>query len=82
MGWWDPSSVSNEQLDKEVEEKTNLESYNRTDNGGIQKYYSMSNGDTLIKDTEPADNAKGHNTTLFTISGGYISNINPHSTNE
>ena len=81
MGWWDPSSVSNEQLDKEIADGS-LDAYNRTDNGGIQRYYGLSNGDTLIKDTEPANNAKGHNSTDFRISGGYISSISAHSTNE
>ena len=80
MSWWSPSSVSDEQLDKEVE-SGKIDGYKRTDNGGIQKYHNLDNGDTLIKDTEPADNAKGHTTTEFTISGGYITGINPHSTN-
>ncbi len=79
--WWDPSSVSDEQLDKKVE-NSDMYDYKRTDNGGIQKYYNTNNGDTLIKDVEPADNNKGHNTTEFTLSGGYITDINPHSTNE
>ena len=81
MSWWDPSSVSNEQLDRDVA-NGKMDAYNRTDNGGIQKYHTKSNGDTLIKDVEPADNDKGHNTTEFTISGGYITNINPHPTNK
>lgn len=78
--WWNPASVSNEQLDKSVKDGK-IDGYKRTDNGGIQKYHELSNGDTLIKDTEPADNAKGHNTTEFRVSGGYITNINSHSTN-
>lgn len=80
MAWWDPSSVSNEQLDKDVE-NGRMDAYRRTDNGGIQKYYGMSNGDTLIKDFEPANNDKGHNSTEFTIRDGYITDINPHHTN-
>lgn len=78
---WNPSSVSNEQLDKKVE-SGELSDYRRTDNGGIQKYHDLKNGDILIKDVEPADNDKGHNTTEFTLSGGYITDINPHPTNE
>lgn len=81
MSWWSPSSVSDEQLDKKIE-NGEMDDYKRTDNGGIQKYYELENGDTLIKDVEPADNDKGHNTTEFHISGGYITNITPHSTNE
>lgn len=81
MGKWDPSTVSNEQLDKKVS-NGDMSAYKRTDNGGIQKYYEQSNGDTIIKDVEPSNNSKGHNTTEFTIRGGYITNINPHSTNE
>lgn len=81
MRYFDPSTVSNEQLDKEVA-SGKMDDYNRTDNGGIQRYHELDNGDTLIKDVEPADNDKGHNTTEFTISGGYITDINPHSTNE
>ena len=81
MRFFDPTSVSNEQLDREVAEGS-LDAYNRTDNGGIQRYYELSDGDTLIKDVEPADNSKGHNSTDFRISGGYISSINPHPTNE
>jgi len=81
MSWWDPSSVSDEQLDKQVADGK-MDDYKRTDNGGIQKYYGTSNGDTIIKDVEPADNDKGHNTTKFTVSGGYITNIDPHFTNK
>lgn len=80
MRYFDPSTVSDDQLDKDVAEGR-MDSYKRTDNGGIQRYYER-NGDTLIKDVEPAGNAKGHNTTEFTISGGFITSINPHSTNE
>lgn len=80
MKWWSPSSVSNEQLDKQVADGK-MDDYKRTSNGGIQKYHNLSNGDTLIKDAEPADNSKGHNSTEFTVSGGYISDINPHRTN-
>ena len=79
--WWDPSSISDEQLDKKVE-NGDIDDYKRTDIGGIQKYHNLANGNTLIKDDEPADNDKGHNTTEFTISGGYITNINPHPTNK
>ena len=81
MTLWSLSSVSNEQLDKSVA-NGDMDDYKRTDNGGIQKYYGLSNGDTLIKDVEPANNAKGHNTTEFTVKGGRITNINPHPTNE
>lgn len=56
--WWDLSSVSDEQLDKKVE-NSDMYDYKRTDNGGIQKYYNTDKGDTLIKDVEPADNNKG-----------------------
>lgn len=80
MKSWDPSSVSNEQLDAAVA-RGDFSDYNRTDNGGIQKYYDLPNGDTKVKDTEPADNDKRHNTTEFTISNGYITNIEAHSTN-
>ena len=62
-------------------ESGRIDDYHRTDNGGIQKYYGKANGDTLIKDVEPANNDKGHNTTEFTVSGGYITDINPHPTN-
>ena len=81
MSSWNPASVSNERLDDD-KQKGRIDDYKRTDNGGIQRYYNRSNGDTIIKDCEPANNAKGHNTTEFTISGGYITNINPHPTNE
>lgn len=80
MSFFDPSTVSDDQLDKDVA-KGGMDSYKRTDNGGIQRYYER-NGTTFIKDVEPADNPKGHNTTEFTISGGCITGINPHSTNE
>lgn len=80
MGFFSPSSVSNEQLDRDVA-SGRMDAYNRTDNGGIQKYYGLSNGDTLIKDVQPANNPKGHNTTEFTVRDGRISDINPHSTN-
>ena len=80
MKFFDPSTVTDEQLDKKVEDGQ-IDDYKRTDNGGIQKYYE-SEDKTIIKDVEPADNAKGHNTTEFTIEGGYISNINAHPTNE
>lgn len=58
-----------------------MDDYKRTDNGGIQKYYTLENGDTLVKDVEPADNAKGHNTTEFKIGSEGIYDINAHPTN-
>ena len=81
MKFFDPASVTDEKLDKKVEEGQ-IDAYKRTDNGGIQKYYEVSSGKTIIKDVEPADNDKGHNTTEFTIENGYINNINPHPTNK
>lgn len=81
MGFFDPSTVTNEQLDKDVA-SGGMDDYKRTDNGGIQKYYTLEDGSTLIKDVEPADNAKGHNTTEITVKDGQITDINPHSTNE
>ena len=75
---YDPKSVSNESLDKEVK-SGKIDSYKRTDSGGIQRYQTTKSGDTIIKDVEPADNAKGHQQTDFIISGGYITEIRSHN---
>ena len=78
MGKFDPRTVTDEQLQKAVD-SGKIDDFNRTDSGGIQTYQTMSNGDTLIKDVEPADNDKLHQQTDFTISGGYITDISPHN---
>lgn len=78
MGVFDPTTRTNEQLQREVD-SGKIDAFKRTDNNGIQTYQTMSNGDTLIKDIEPADNAKMHQQTDFTISGGYITGIRPHN---
>lgn len=77
MGIFDPTTRTNEQLQREVD-SGKIDAFKRTDNGGIQKYITTSSGDTIIKDVEPADNAKMHQQTDFTISGGYITNIDSH----
>ena len=75
---YDPRSVSNADLQKEVD-SGKIDSFKRTDSGGIQRYQTTKSGDTIIKDVEPADNSKGHQQTDFIISGGYITEIKSHN---
>lgn len=78
MGFFDPRTVTDEQLQSEVD-SGKIDAFKRTDNRGIQKYITTSSGETIIKDIEPADTPKLHQQTDFTISDGYITNIKVHN---
>lgn len=78
MGFFDPRTRTDEQLQKEVD-SGKINAFNRTSDGGIQTYQTTSNGDTLVKCKLPDDNEKGHQQADFTISGGYITNIRQHN---
>ena len=78
MGIFDPRTRTDEDLQKDVE-RGKIDAFNRTDSGGIQSYKTTSNGDTLIKDVEPADNDKLHQQTDFVVSGGCITEIRSHN---
>ena len=75
--YFDPATTDDSMWDREVE-SGKIDAYNRTDSGGVQKYYNQNNGDVVIKDVEPADNEKGHQQTDFYVSNGYITSMESH----
>jgi hypothetical protein len=75
---FDPRSRSDEDYQRDVE-SGKIDDFNRTDSGGVQTYQTTSDGDTLVKDVEPADNDKGHQQTDFLIHDGEITEIRVHN---
>ena len=59
MGFFDPRSRSDEDYQKDVD-SGKYDAFRRSDVGGVYTYQTTSDGATLIKDVEPADNDKGH----------------------
>ena len=71
MGFFDPRSRSDEDYQKDVD-NGKYDAFRRSDVGGVYTYQTTSDGATLIKDVEPADNGKGHQQTDFLVENGYI----------
>ena len=78
MTYYDPRSRSDADYQKDVE-SGKIDAFRRSDVGGVYTYQTTSDGRTLIKDVEPADNDKGHQQTDFIVSDGYITSINSHN---
>ena len=78
MSYYDPRSRTDEDYQRDVD-KGKYEDFKRSDSGGVCTYQTTSNGATLIKDVEPADNEKGHQQTDFMIEKGYITSIHSHN---
>lgn len=56
-----------------------IQDFGRSDADGLYRYIKTAEGDTLIKDVEPADTAKGYQQTDFLIHEGRISEIHVHN---
>ena len=78
MGFFDPRSRSDEDYQKDVD-SGKYDAFRRSDVGGVYTYQTTSDGATLIKDVEPADNDKGHQKTDFLVENGYITSIHSHN---
>ncbi len=78
MKYFDPRSRSDEDYQRAVD-RGDIDAFKRSDAGGVYTYQTASNGNTIIKDVEPADNAKGHQQTDFTVRDGYITQIRSHN---
>ena len=78
MGFFDPRSRSDEDYQKDVD-SGKYDAFRRSDVGGVYTYQTTSDGATLIKDVEPADNDKGHQQTDFLVENGYITYIHSHN---
>ena len=78
MGFFDPRSRSDEDYQRDVN-NGRYDAFKRSDVGGVYTYQTTSDGRTVIKDVEPADNDKGHQQTDFIVENGYITSINSHN---
>ena len=76
--YYDPRKRSDESLQKDVE-RGKIDGFKRSDVGGHYTYKKISDGRTLIKDVEPADNPKGHQQTDFIVKDGRIISIKSHN---
>jgi hypothetical protein len=76
-GWFDPRERSDEDYQKDIE-RGKIDDFVRTDSGGVQTFQTTSDGATLVKDVEPADNDKGHQQTDFLIRDEEIVEIRVH----
>ena len=76
--YYDPRKRSDASLQKDVE-SGKIDAFERSDVGGHYTFKKISDGRTLIKDVEPADNPKGHQQTDFIEKDGRIISIVSHN---
>lgn len=77
MSIYDPSTRSDADCQKEVD-SGKIDAFRRSETGGIYKYLTGKDGETIIKDLEPANTRQLHRQTDFTIRDGRITDIRPH----
>ena len=78
MSFFDPRSRSDEDYQNDVD-RGKYDAFSRSDAGGVYTYQTTSDGATLIKDVEHADNDKGHQQTDFLVENDYITSIRSHN---
>ena len=76
--YYDPRKRSDASLQRDVE-SGKIDAFERSDVGGHYTFKKLSDGRTLIKDVEPADNPKGHQQTDFIVKDGRIISIGSHN---
>ncbi|MBQ9895357.1 MAG: hypothetical protein IJM38_08195 [Ruminococcus sp.] len=76
--FFDPRDRSDADYQRDVD-SGKIDAFRRSDVGGVYTYQTASDGSTIIKDVEPADNTKGHQQIDFVVRDGRITSMKSHN---